>query len=274
MVLLRILFLSFGFSLNPKIHANENLIPYVPNIEVVKGSWGEVTIPEVKKVLNLTAKQLFPSTQKREWDSILVKQSNAGPMVLFERGQKGEYTVYLDTHGRYWCQYVFQFAHEIGHIICGYHKENQKHLWFEETICEVASLFALHSMSKEWKDSLPYPNLENYAEEFKSYAANRMKKNSFANPDKFQEWIRSNKDSLVEKPMDRSMHGKMATILLPYFKNDSFSWSACLYLNKTNNFASDSFDQYLNRWKKNCPFTGQKEFVQKISKVFGILLPE
>jgi hypothetical protein len=47
MVLLRILFLSFGFSLNPKIHANENLVPYVPNIKVVRGSWGEVTIPEL-----------------------------------------------------------------------------------------------------------------------------------------------------------------------------------------------------------------------------------
>ena len=274
MVLYRLLLFSFGFSICIKIDASEKLVSYIPNIQLVRGSWGEVTIPEVKKVLDLTAKQLFPFTQRKNWDSILVKQSKEGPMVLFERGQNREYIVYLDTHGRYWCQYVFQFAHEIGHIICGYHKESQKHLWFEETICEVASLFALHSMSREWKDSPPYPNLKNYAEEFKSYAANRMRKNSFANPEKFKEWFRSNKDSLVERPMDRSMHGKMATILLPYFKNDSFSWSACLHLNKMNNHATDRFDHYLNNWKENCTLENQKKFVKKISEFFGILLPE
>ena len=274
MVLLRILFLSFGFSLNPKIHSNENSVSYIPNIEVVKGSWGEVTIPEVKTVLDLTAKQLFPFTQRKNWDSILVKQSNAGPMVLFERGQKGEYIVYLDTHGRYWCQYVFQFAHEVGHIICGYHKENQNHLWFEETICEVASLSALQSISQVWKDSPPFPNLKNYAEEFKSYAANRMKKNSFANPDKFQAWFRSNKDSLVENPMDRSMNGEIASVLLPHFKSDSFSWSACLQLNRRKNYATQRFDQYLYNWKENCTLDGQKKFVQKLSKLFGILIPK
>lgn len=274
MVLLRILFLSFGFSLSTKILSSENFVSYIPNIEVARGSWGQVTIPEVKKVLDLTAKQLFPSTQKRNWDSILVKQSNAGPIVLYERGQKGEYIVYLDTHGRYWCQYVFQFAHEIGHIICGFHKDNRKHLWFEETICEVASLFALQSMSKQWKDFPPFPNLKNYADEFNKYATNRMNENSFSGLNKFHDWFRQNKDDLVQNPMDRSMNGKMSSVLLSYFTNDSFSWSACLHLNKRKNYATQGFDHYLYNWKKNCTLDGQKNFVQKISKLFGILLPK
>ena len=258
MLLLRISLFSFGFFLSIKIHSSENFASYIPNIEVVRGSWGEVTIPEVQKVLVLTGKQLFPLTEKRNWDSILVKQSGSGPIVLFERGQKGEYIVYLDTHGRYWCQYVFQFAHEMGHIICGYHKENQKYLWFEETICEVASLFALQSMSKEWKDSPPFPNLKKYAEEFNQYAMNRMNKNFFSDPNKFSDWFLQNKDDLVKNPIDRSMNGKMA----------------CLHLNKRKNYATHRFDQYLYRWKENCPLAGQKAFVQKLSKLFGILLPE
>ena len=274
MVLLRILLFSFGFSLSIKIHSSENFISDIPDIQVIRGSWGKVTISEIQKVLDLTAKQLFPSTQKRNWNSILVMQSKTGPMVLFERGQMGEYIVYLDTNGRYWCQYVFQFAHEIGHIICGYHKKNQKHLWFEETICEVASLFALQSMGKGWKDAPPFPNLKSYADEFNKYARKRMNKNSFFEPSKFHHWFLQNKYDLVKNPVDRSMNRKMATVLLSYFTNDSFSWSACLHLNKAKNYNTDDFDQYLSNWKESCPLTGQKEFVQKISKLFGILLPE
>ena len=101
-----------------------------------------------------------------------------------------------------------------------------------------------------------------------------MNENSFSGLNNFHDWFRQNKDDLVQNPMDRSMNGKMSSVLLSYFTNDSFSWSACLHLNKRKNYATQGFDHYLYNWKKNCTLDGQKNFVQKISKLFGILLPK
>ena len=69
------------------------------------------------------------------------------PIVLFKRGPRGGSSL-LNTSDRYWCQYAFQFAHEIGHILCRYKDGDSTNKWFEETLCETASLYALEAWLK------------------------------------------------------------------------------------------------------------------------------
>ena len=111
------------------------------------------------KVLDSVTRQIWPFVQLEKLDPICVNRSRTGPIVLYERGKQGEYLVKLNTEKTYWCQYAFQFAHELGHIICGYKKGDRSNLWFEETICETASLFVLRRMTKEWKKN-HLPKLE------------------------------------------------------------------------------------------------------------------
>jgi hypothetical protein len=45
----------------------------------------------------------------------------------------------------FWCQFIYQFSHELTHfVIRTFKKNNNKNIyvkWFEETICESMSLF-------------------------------------------------------------------------------------------------------------------------------------
>ena len=244
-----------------------------PEIKITHGDWGTASKHEVHKVLSSTARSL-PKEVEFSSSTILVGRSENGPIVLYNRGNNDEFTIKLNTRNRFWSQYAFQFAHEIGHIICGFKKGHEGNLWFEESVCEVFSLCALQSLAKKWKDSPPYQNWKNYAEEFKKYSLNRIENNSFAEQSQFLVWFKENKNFLNEFPTDRSKNCRVASVLLPIFKSNSFSWSACKYLNKGKNFEEKSFGRYLEDWMENCPLEGQKQFVERIRELFGIQFPK
>lgn len=66
---------------------------------------------------------------------------------MFKRGG-GEHIIFLNAKENYWCQWVYQFAHEYcHHLIDGtLTGEWSNLLWFEETICELSSLYNLNKM--------------------------------------------------------------------------------------------------------------------------------
>ena len=92
-------------------------------IRLKKANWGNVSSGEIKKVLGLTAQQFVPFSPLLKGAKIDVSRTQSSPIVLHARGKGATYQVKLNTRERFWTQYVFQFAHELGHIICGYKKE-------------------------------------------------------------------------------------------------------------------------------------------------------
>ncbi len=78
---------------------------------------------------------------------VLVSKGAHGPIVLFKKGENGEHLIKLATEKLHWAQYAYQFSHEICHVLCGYENDHQGNLWFEETLCETASLYCLRRMS-------------------------------------------------------------------------------------------------------------------------------
>ena len=241
----------------------------IPEIVVKPNIWSGASTQDIEQVLNSTARQIWPYAGNGSAVTILVERSRTGPIVLYRRGEKGEYLVHLDTEKTFWSQYAFQFAHELGHIICGYKKGDRSNLWFEETICETASLFVLRKMTAEWKTSPPYPNWKAYGPEFAQYAQNRMKKHPWSNKLTVAEWYKKQKPSLMSKPTNRSRNVQLAIKLLPFFEQDPSRWSACTFLNKDKAHKKLSFKNYLNNWTINCLTLKQKKFVKEISQLFG-----
>ena len=68
----------------------------------------------MQKVLESAANQLTPYIWQKNLKPIQVERSQTGPIVLYKRGNNGEYLVRLNTQKTFWCQYAFQFAHELG----------------------------------------------------------------------------------------------------------------------------------------------------------------
>ena len=76
-----------------------------------------------------------------------------------------------------WSQIAYQFSHEFCHLLIG-NPVPQKMRWFEESICELSSLFFMEQLAIVWAKSgiLGHPE---YAGSFISYCDNRM--NSVSN---------------------------------------------------------------------------------------------
>ena len=80
---------------------------------------------------------------------VLVKYMKDGPMC----SNRGIYRViFLSATEAYWCQYMYQFAHEFcHHLINGPMDGNYvSSFWFEESVCEMASEYFLMKIAKEW----------------------------------------------------------------------------------------------------------------------------
>ena len=99
-----------------------------------------------------------------------LQYSNDGPICYRELG-----LIQLKAKNENWAEFAYQFAHELCHfaIIAPVY---DKIRWFEETICETASLFillALEHISND-KNNSPYPQLHDYAPCFTEYIDNML----------------------------------------------------------------------------------------------------
>ena len=240
-----------------------------PEIRLVHQDWGSANQADVLAVLRSTARQLFPHAERYDWDSINVGRSSDGPIVLFRRGEAGEYLVNLNTGDRYWAQYAFQFSHEIGHILCGFKEGEQSNHWFEEMLCETASLYALKKLSVDWKTNPPYPNWKSYAKSFDEYAQERIDKQTWPEDLSMADWYAKEKETLVKDPRNRPLNLQAAVKILPFFEKNPTGWAACSALNEKKGKEKRSFETYLRDWYENCRTEEHRRFVGKITKAFG-----
>jgi hypothetical protein len=255
------------------VQANIQTKGPLPAIHVAEADWGGASLRDIGKVLNSTAKQLWPHASQDRLDTIIVDRSRTGPIVLYRRGSEGQYLVRLDTHKNFWSQYAFQFAHEFGHILCGYKPGARDNLWFEESLCETASLFAMRRMRDDWVLDPPYPNWKSYAPALGVYAQKRLDQHAWPKSISVSEWYEQNQKELRQNPTDRAKNTTIATKLLPLFEQRPENWGAVAYLNTHKTETPRDFPIYLADWKKACKLASQKEFVAMLARMFGVRQP-
>jgi hypothetical protein len=232
--------------------------------------WDGASLADVTKVLTSAAETLWEQVPDRRLAPIHV-EPKGGPIVLFQHGPEGAYRVRLDTGSTYWCQYAFQFAHEFCHILCRYEETEQANKWFEESVCEAASLFALRRMAEVWKTDPPYPNWRSFAPSLRSYAADRLKKAPLPEGTTLAAWYRKHAEHLRREPCDRPKNQVVAGVLLPMFEASPDRWQAVQYLNAGARPEPRSFEAYLADWHRHCP-ARHRAFVRQVAEAFGIRL--
>ncbi len=242
--------------------------PAVQPLRIIPlGKW-EASDSDVKKVLYSAAGELWKYFPDRELPPIII-QPKGGPIVLFRRSNDGELQVRLNTGKTYWAQYSYQFAHEFCHILCKFDQDPQRNKWFEESICEMASVFAMREMAKTWAVKPPYPNWKGYAESLKKYADDVLRKGTVPDDMTFIEWFESNRDYFYNHATDRAKNQIVARLLLPFFQSQPEHWAAVAFLNSETLTKEYDFKQYLAAWHTHCP-AAHKVFVREIAAEFGI----
>jgi hypothetical protein len=225
----------------------------------------------VERLLESTAGVLWRHFPERRLPPILVEPRD-GPIALFRRLPDGEIQVRLNTGGKYWSQYAFQFSHEFCHILSNFDEDENPNRWFEESLCETASLFAMRRMAEDWKTDPPYSNWRDYAPALRQYADARIGEAPLPAGKTFAEWFRENEGAMRENACLREATRVVAGVLLPLFEERPERWEAIGWLNAGKSYKTQSLADYLADWRYYAP-ERHRAIIGQIAERFGVAMP-
>jgi hypothetical protein len=248
-------------------------------IRVEGEGWDGAEKRKIESVLYAVADALLSRLPKKMSVPIVVTHTDRNPVALYERGKNGEYLVQLHASGERWYLYVYEFAHELCHIISNYdshldsetRRENQ---WFEETVCETASLYALKRMATTWQASAPEwaaghaTDLRRYFDLLVGQEHRRLPPQT-----PLAAWLAPREPQLRSDPYQRRKNQLVANQLLPLFENDPENWDALSYLNLEPGHGRASLREYLRLWHKHAP-ENHKKFVAGIVALLDAAIEE
>jgi hypothetical protein len=240
------------------------------NIRVEGGGWGKADRKSIETVLYSVADELMARLPKKLTAPIVVTHTQSNPIALYERGTGGEYLVHLHATGEDWQFYAYEFAHELCHILSNYEENvgadtTKYNQWFEETLCETASLFTLKNLANTWEKSPPSPEWSVHAGKLRRFYDLLINEGHRKLPahSPLVSWLKDNEHSLKQNPYLRKKNEVVANLLLPLFDKNPENWDALTYLNLDPNDARTNLQQYLDNWYKNAP-EDHKTFISRI----------
>jgi hypothetical protein len=240
------------------------------DLDVAAKGWdGDDGKDDVRAVLKSAAAQILRHVPDAEVPRVRVGRGG-GPITWFKRDPDGAIVVKLNPASRAWAQYAYQFAHETTHILCGYREGEQANLWFEETVCEAGSLFALRRMAETWETDPPYRNWRSYAKSLSAYADERTEKHRLPAGTSLAKWYAENAEAFRANPTGRERNSAVAVALLPLIEAEpDHAWPAFRHLNDGRAKEPIPFAEYLARWHGHTP-EAHRGFVKKVAAELGV----
>ena len=231
--------------------------------------WDGASPSEITAVINSAMSELWRYFPGRKLERILVLRGREGPIVHYQRNSMKEIVIQLDTKGRYWCQYAYQFAHEFCHILCGFDDDWTGNLWFEESLCEAASLFVLRRMAETWERTPPFDSWRSYAPRFREYAEDVIDRRVSIPDSRLPGFYQRHAAELVKDPVDRELNGTISLSLLRLLEAMPHCWEAVTWLNSSRSPQGETFPAYLAKWRKATP-ERCRGLVIEVSRRFGV----
>ncbi len=178
------------------------------------------------------------------------------------------------ANGNFYAQYVFQFSHELCHVLIGKEKEHShqsRDAWFEEVVCEVSSRFFLDKISKARNLDI----ISSYLPEFKTYALDRESMIST-----FDFRVLSNEESHLLNRFrseienrtygnddTRNHYNYIANFIHPIFEENPNLWQEVYFI---RNFSNEKgFIENLISWRNESQRDENKKSIQKIINLFN-----
>ena len=218
-------------------------------IEVKGDNWGAAQHQDIKKLLDNVASHLTRPLREDISAVIQVRNWSDVPMILFRQSGETTYQIRLNVTDIKWAQYSYQFSHEFCHFLSNYEslKHSGSNHWFHESICEMASLFAMRSMAVSWRQNPPYTNWRSYREHLLCYANNRIKSvlNKIPGDDAVGSWLIEHEVVGRTNPYEREGNLIVALRMLPLFEQHPEGWNAIRHLPQSN----APIGVYLAHWR-------------------------
>ena len=160
-------------------------------------------------------------------------------------------------------------------MLTGFERYRQhRHKWFEESLCDLASLFVLHRLADVWQRQPPaavYRAAE-FAPHHRTYALDRERQHPAPLERDLPSWFAGNFREMEVNPHDRVRTGIVAAALRPRFLQEPSLWETCRRINRWDPNRNDSFAGYLDSWCTNLRRNGFEDRTPEI--VRGLLPPQ
>ena len=245
-------------------------------IRVEGAGWGTASQEEIETVLYAVADELLTRIPKKLSVPIVVTHTDRNPIALYDKGSGGEYLVRLHARDKKWPQFAYEFAHELCHIMSNYEQNvgsdiTKYNQWFEETLCEAASLYALRSMAQTWRSAAPNPEWARFAPALQEFADRLEKEGHRKLPANtpLAVWLEEHEAQMRQDPYLREKNEVVASLLLPLFAENPEHWDTLSYLNLDPADARNSLRQYLRNWYMNAP-AEHKRFIASVLTLLGV----
>ena len=170
--------------------------------------------------------------------------------------------------------FIWSFSHEICHILHDYEVTtiNNPNLWFQESICMMASIWALKSMADTWKQDSPFGQEHLFSINFDHYANALLNDPSSEYDGTAEEWIEEYETFLREdyyRTQSFTQHHYLVAGLsykfLHIFEENPEAWNAVRKMPATKGELSE----YMQDWYDNVA-QPDKKYVEDIAEVMGI----
>lgn len=238
---------------------------------IERGGWGSSKLRDVHAVVQSVCDVFHRDASVDVADPIILRFSELhGPRALFERGPNNEHIILVSAKDRLWARLAFQFAHEYCHVFSDHYRVPNMHPfgWMEESICELASLYALQRMGELWRERPPYPNWRAYSDSLATYARRRIDGvQRFGNASDFRFWLDANIVRMRSDPIVRELNNVVAVHLLPYFRRFPEAWQCVTRMNTKLDVSGD-LESYFAAW-----LTVGTPHVTAIANLMNVTIP-
>ena len=236
-------------------------------VEIVEGDWGDARPEDIQKILRSVVECMEQKTGVVIGENLRV-ESSGGPMVLYQRDKDGSYRIKLQVSGRYWSQLVYQFSHEVGHILVGYQPNPGPQEWLEEAVCEAMSFRVLRSLSVSWKVDPPFERLRGYAQHLSEYAVTMEGRCTPVTVDQIGVWYESHRSRLESSIHDRPLIRAFSRHVSTWLEDEPGLWKKIPDLGKGKGKAKETVAERIGRWTRG--WKGPEQLLaQKMLKAFS-----
>ncbi len=244
-------------------------------------NWGDALRQDIAAVVRSAGGELWQYCPNTRLAPIVVYPATRDPITNFALTRGGDIRIGLTARGRHWAQFAYQFAHEFGHALAVHPQDGRNrwkssvhaNQWFEESLCEAASLFALRRMARTWETQPPYPNWRPFARHLQDYALERLQEPAHQLPPgaTFSAWFAALEPALRTNATQRAWNTIIAGQLLPLLQESPRHWEALTTLNLGARDRHKSFARYLSEWRSNSA-AEHRPFIDRVAARFDVRL--
>lgn len=236
------------------------------DIFIEPNGFGQYTPDIVHTLLKHIALEINTLTQTPIIKECYIYKSPYDYPLCSKKGNAHE--IYLATERNYWCQWIYQFAHEyLHHVIDGeLTEEITGMVWFEESLAELSSIFHLGEIYR-LSTAGQIPISREYATAILTYQkdlleSNQDLKSQINENGGIRQWL----SLLSDAKYHRNHYNAVACRILPVFETTPSLWRIVPHIGDSRRYSS--LDKLFFHLRK----TADDSYRDALDKMINLLL--